>query len=81
VIVIDVDETPCGLAALLELIEAGQEVVLARRGVQVARLDPIEPARRVPGSWCTVPGWASFRHDPAILAPMDDREIEAEGRA
>ena len=41
------------LSRLLEDVEAGEEIVLARAGRPVARLVPFVPARepRVPGLW------------------------------
>jgi prevent-host-death family protein len=41
------------LSRLLEEVEAGEEIVLARSGRPVARLVPFKPARepRVPGAW------------------------------
>lgn len=41
------------LSRLLEAVEAGEEIVLARAGRPVARLVPFEPGRepRAPGLW------------------------------
>ena len=41
------------LSALLARVEQGEEIVIARAGVPVAKLVPIPPARkpRVPGAW------------------------------
>lgn len=41
------------LSALLARVEAGEEIVIARAGVPVAKLVPIPPERgpRVPGAW------------------------------
>jgi prevent-host-death family protein len=41
------------LSRLLEEVEAGEEIVLARSGRPVARLIPFKPRRepRVPGAW------------------------------
>ena len=50
--------------------------MLARDEGQMALLALVGPARRVPGSWRTLPGWESFRYDPARSAPMHDPEIE-----
>jgi prevent-host-death family protein len=50
---VNVQEAKTQLSRLLALVEAGQEVVIARYGRPVARLVPIEPpppARR-PGTW------------------------------
>lgn len=41
------------LSKLLEQVEAGDEIVIARNGKPVARLVPLQrvPVRRVPGAW------------------------------
>lgn len=41
------------LSALLARVEAGEEIVIARAGVPIAKLVPIPPERprRVPGLW------------------------------
>jgi hypothetical protein len=35
--------------------------------------------RREPGLWRQCPGWESYAYDPAVLAPMTDKELEDEG--
>lgn len=48
--VINVHEAKAQLSKLLERIEAGEEIVIARAGVPVARLLPFEPvSERKPG--------------------------------
>ena len=37
------------LSRLLDRVERGEEILIARNGLPVARLAPLEPARRVPG--------------------------------
>lgn len=51
--VVNVQEAKTRLSRLLALVEAGEEVVIARYGRPVARLVPIAPppTRRQPGSW------------------------------
>ena len=46
---VGVHEAKTHLSRLLEEVEAGQEVEIARRGVVVARIVPIRPPRRVFG--------------------------------
>jgi prevent-host-death family protein len=50
---VNVHEAKTHLSRLLERVEAGEEVVIARAGKPVARLVPVEQSRkrRVPGSW------------------------------
>ena len=78
--IVNVHEAKTTLSQLLVDIEHGEEVVIARNGVPVARLSPVEPViSREPGLWRRYPGWDSYVHDPAVLAPMTDKEIEDEG--
>lgn len=78
--VVNVHEAKSSLSALLAQAEAGEDVVIARNGVPVVRLVRVErQQQRVPGSWRKLPGWENFQYDPSLLAPMDDREMEAEG--
>ena len=46
---VNVHEAKTHLSRLLERVEAGEEVVLARNGKPVAKLVPIERVRRRPG--------------------------------
>jgi prevent-host-death family protein len=68
---VNVHEAKTHLSKLLERVEAGEEIVLARAGKPVARLVPESP-RREPRE----PGWAkgkiSMRED------FDDRDEEIE---
>ena len=68
------------LSQLLADVEEGEDVVIARNGVPVARLTAIRPAsNREPGLWRSYPGWEDYVYDAAVLAPMSDKEIEDEG--
>jgi len=51
--VVNVQEAKTQLSRLLTLVEAGEEVVIARYGKEVARLVRIAPAvpERRPGTW------------------------------
>lgn len=51
--VVNVQEAKTQLSHLLTLVEAGEEVVISRRGEQVARLVRAAPPvpRRRPGTW------------------------------
>lgn len=48
--VVNVHEAKTHLSKLLERVEAGEEIVIARRGRPIATLVPHRPPRRVPGS-------------------------------
>lgn len=77
---VNIHEAKTTLSQLLAEVERGEEVVIARHGVPVARLVAFQPARaREPGLWRKWPGWENYVYDPAILAPMTDQEIEDEG--
>lgn len=78
--IVNVHEAKTKLSALLAQVEQGEEVVIARNGVRVARLVREEPEHgRQPGAWRDLPGWGGFRYDKALFAPMSDAEREAEG--
>jgi prevent-host-death family protein len=77
---VNVHEAKTTLSQLLADVQQGEEVVIARNGVPVARLTAIQPAiSREPGLWRTYPGWENYVYDQAVLAPLTDKEIEAEG--
>ncbi len=68
------------LSALLTEVEQGEDVVIARNGAPVARLVRVEQApKRQRGEWRALPEWHGFTYDPAIFAPMTDRELKDEG--
>lgn len=50
---VNVYEAKTQLSQLLNRVEQGEEIVIARNGRPVARLAPLEPKRpdRVPGLW------------------------------
>jgi prevent-host-death family protein len=78
--IVNVHEAKTNLSALLAQVEQGEEVVIARNGVRVARLVREAPQhRREPGSWRHLPGWETFRYDRALFAPMSEAELEDEG--
>lgn len=78
--IVNVHEAKTTLSALLTQVEQGEEVVIARNGEPIATLARFRASpARVKGAWRALPGWQGFRYDPAILAPLSDEEIEAEG--
>lgn len=50
---VNVYEAKTQLSKLLQQVEAGDEIIIARHGKPVARLVPVQraPVRRVPGGW------------------------------
>ena len=78
--VVNVHEAKTNLSALLAQVEQGEEVVIARNGVRVARLVREAPRhRREAGSWRCLPGWEAFRYDRALFAPLTEAELADEG--
>ena len=77
----DLREAAANLSQLIELAEAGHEVLITRGGMPVARLEPV-PARtrrepRRPGSW---KGRISV--DDSFFDPLPEDELALwEGRA
>ncbi len=47
--IVNVHEAKTHLSRVLERVARGEEIVIAKNGKPVARLVPIEPARRRPG--------------------------------
>ena len=68
---VTVHEAKTQLSRLLKLAEDGEEVVIVRRGIPVARLTPLPPPtpRRL--------GWDKGRVPDSALEPMTDEEVEA----
>jgi prevent-host-death family protein len=48
---INVYEAKTQLSRLLERVEGGEEIVIARAGKPVAKLVPLAPRKRTPGFW------------------------------
>lgn len=49
--IVNVHEAKTHLSKLLERVEAGEEIVIARNGSPVARLVPVLVEPRLPGRW------------------------------
>ena len=54
-------------------------MTITRHGQPVARLVGAGSKRRAGGELADDPAWRDFRYDPAIFAPLDGQELEAEG--
>lgn len=68
------------LSNLVGAVERGETVVIARDGVPVARMEAVPAVQgRQPGAWRSMPGWADYRFDPAVVAPMTAQQVAEEG--
>jgi prevent-host-death family protein len=76
---VNIHEAKTHLSALLQRVEAGEEIIIARAGEPVAKLVAVTPAPtspRVPGRW----RGRIVIHD-SFFQPMSDEELrEWEGR-
>ena len=68
---INIHEAKTNLSKLLERVRAGEEIVISRRGVPIARLCPLKsPKKRSPGLLKGVV-------DEAFFVPLPDEELDA----
>jgi prevent-host-death family protein len=67
---VGVHEAKTQLSRLLERVRGGEEIVIAKNGVPVARLCPIGPAPR------RVPGILSGKIDDRFFEPLPEEELE-----
>jgi prevent-host-death family protein len=83
---VNIDKAEATLSTLLTEVEQGEEIIIVRNGMEIAWLTRIEPSEQrepvkkpVEGAWLALPGWKDFKYDPAIFAPLTDKEMEEEG--
>ena len=77
---VNVHEAKTTLSVLLNEVEHGEEVTIARNGVPVARLVRASALHQRPsGVLSDDPGWHGFVYDPSVFAPMTDAELLEEG--
>lgn len=69
-------EAKTHLAALLEEVAQGGEVLICRRGVPVARLVPARPAQGTADAIAAL----LAQHEGLMLGGLDWRELRDEGR-
>jgi prevent-host-death family protein len=69
--VVNVHEAKTQLSKLLERIEAGEEIVIARAGVPVARLTPFKPVPE------RKPGRLNWRLPESFFDPLPEEELSA----
>jgi prevent-host-death family protein len=67
----NVHEAKSSLSKLLERVEEGEEVIIARHGTPVAKLVPVIRKKRVLGSMRGL-----IKEERGWDAPIDDREAE-----
>ncbi|CAN5775407.1 MAG: type II toxin-antitoxin system Phd/YefM family antitoxin [Ilumatobacteraceae bacterium] len=72
---VNVHEAKTELSKLLVEVEAGEDVVIARRGTPVARLVKYERKQRAPWGSLKLPGPI----DPSAFDPMTDDELREWG--
>ena len=70
----NVHEAKSSLSKLLERVEEGEEVIIARHGTPVAKLVPVVRKKRVLGSMRGL-----VKLDEGWDAPIDDRDAEEFG--
>lgn len=63
---VNVHVAKTNLSRLLERVEAGEDIVVCRNGVPVARLQPYRPKRRLTGLW---------NDDPALVAALELADV------
>lgn len=77
---VNVHEAKTRLSRLLEAVERGEEVVIARAGHPVARLVPVtRDVLRTPGGWTgqwtMVDDWDSAETNAAVAAALADASV------
>lgn len=68
--VVNIHEAKTHLSRLLERVQSGEEIVIAKAGTPCARLVPLQPRRP-----SRTPGRLSGRLDDAFFEPLPDDEI------
>ena len=72
-VTVNVHEAKTNLSRLLARVEAGEEIIIARNGKPVARLERVQPrAKRQPGRW---KGLISI--DDSFFDPLPEEELRA----
>ena len=69
--VVNVHEAKTQLSKLLERIEAGEEIIIARAGKPVARLTPVEPPRK------RTLGFVQAQVPESFFEPLPNDELSA----
>jgi prevent-host-death family protein len=69
---VNIHEAKTNLSKLLTLVEAGEDVIIARNGKEVARLTAINPAKKKSSGFGA---WKGLFEMPDVLAPMTEEEL------
>ena len=69
--IVNIHEAKTNLSRLLEKVRAGQEVIIAKRGVPIARLCPLAPLA------VRTPGLLDGTVDEAFFETLPEDELEA----
>ena len=68
---VNIHEAKTNLSKLLERVRAGEEIIIARRGIPVARLCPMDPPKK------RTPGLLKGQVDDAFFEPLPEEELES----
>ncbi len=68
---VNIHEAKTNLSKLLERVCAGEEVIISRRGVPIARLCPLESPKK------RFPGLLKGEVDEAFFEPLPEEELDA----
>lgn len=74
-VVVNVQDAKTRLSELLHRAEAGEDIIIARAGTRIARLEPLSPLRRTFEA-PLLPGLPPIDVGP-LLDPMDDDVLRA----
>jgi prevent-host-death family protein len=70
----NIHEAKTKFSHLLEMVEHGEEVIVARNGIPVARLIGIEPKKSILGMGVGDPNYR-YLSDEIATAPLNDEDL------
>ena len=71
----NVHEAKTNFSQLLDMVERGEEVIVARNGKPIARLLPIEPRKSILGIGVGDPNYNYNLPDEVWFEPMSEEEL------
>lgn len=71
----NVHEAKTNFSQLLDMVERGEEVIVARNGKPVARLLPIGPKKSILGIGVGDPNYQYNKPDDDWFRPLDDEDL------
>ncbi len=77
---VSVAEAKSHLSEILDRVEAGEEVVITRRGVEVVRMIPVVPKKSTPIDWAAIRAFTSTLPQGTTSAGQYIREMRDEER-